>query len=337
MTARAVWSGAADMPARHFEALRQELKVAEGAYRPGARQLPSVSLPACLQLPYRLVPSFKLPAGGACKLPEAPILYAGVLGGPLVVGASMPLRNACALAAQDASSSVVQIYRRVFSRGLAGGWIGAMGPSTTAAVQFTALGPGYRLFLNLCGHQVAAVACTAAMDAAVSYTASARSAQRMHNSVCRPEDRVRLVRLRPVGPGSLAMLMRNCCEVSGIRVLSEPLTAALCRLAPKRVKDAGMCKPCGDFLSSVGCGILAMPLNQVYNYQVTSAASLEAKPTQRLRLGLQFLRRQYITRSRSGLPVLSRLVVRDAVIRGGFMGVLFSSFAAIERTMLALS
>lgn len=64
------------------------------------------------------------------KLPEPPLLAAGALGGPFCMYTVTPARNALTLGAQDASISLVQVYKQVFASGLSGGWRGGIYPAT---------------------------------------------------------------------------------------------------------------------------------------------------------------------------------------------------------------
>lgn len=273
--------------------------------------------------------------------PETPLLLAGGFGGPLVIGALSPLRNACTLAAQDGRSSVTGIYRKVFARGFLGGWTGATGPACAAAVQFTTLGPGYFLYLGLLGSPAAAVTAGAVTETLITYGPTTRNAQLMHNSVAVPSNKVPVRPLFPVGPGFSTMVLRNVCANAGIRVLSDPFSAVVARATgnddckdPSQIK--GACRMGGDFLASVLCGAVSMPFNQLYNFQVTSAASVAAGPMERTLLGLEFLKSQYLVPSTDGSFRLSRMVVRDAFLRSFYIGCMFSSYAAVERLALSV-
>mmetsp|Transcript_108564 Transcript_108564/g.197647 ORF Transcript_108564/g.197647 Transcript_108564/m.197647 type:complete len:114 (-) Transcript_108564:456-797(-) len=94
---------------------------------------------------------------GASLLPEPPLLLAGAIDGPLIIGCLTPLRNACTLAAQDSTSTAREIYAKVFTHGFRRGWTGAGTPAAAAVVQFTTLGPGYFIYVNLLGSSSAAV------------------------------------------------------------------------------------------------------------------------------------------------------------------------------------
>jgi len=238
------------------------------------------------------------------------------------------------LAAQDSTSSARSVYGRVFARGFMRGWTGAATPAAAAAVQFTTLGPGYFVYLNLLGSPSAAVAAGAVTETLITYGPSTRNAQLMNNAVARAADKVVVRPLRPVGPGFAALVLRNGCANAGIRVLSSPLTSILSSLTSG---NAAMCQVGGDFLASIFCGALSMPFNQLFNFQVTSPASLAASPSERVKIGLHFLRNQYFVPSKNGSLLLSRMVWRDAALRSVYIGCMFSSYAAIERMVLAFA
>jgi hypothetical protein len=251
-----------------------------------------------------------------------------------VIGLLTPLRNACTLASQDSRSTARQIYQRVFGRGLLSGWTGASTPAAAAAVQFTTLGPGYHFFRHHLGSSEAAVAAGALTESLITYAPTTRNAQLMHNAVADAPARVPVRRFLPAGPGFCFLVARNGLANSGIRILSQPIAEAIARVAPL---ESGTCKVGGDFLASVACGALSMPFNQLFNFQVTSRASLESTAIDRARLGVEFLKRQYIVTSASGRVMPSRIVLRDAFLRSLYIGCMFSSYAAIERTALSLA
>mmetsp|Transcript_60452 Transcript_60452/g.180036 ORF Transcript_60452/g.180036 Transcript_60452/m.180036 type:complete len:157 (-) Transcript_60452:42-512(-) len=147
-----------------------------------------------------------------------------------------------------------------------------------------------------------------------------------------------------MGPGFEWMLLRNCAASAGIRLLSEPLTAALarlpelCRARPQREQNrpGHACEVVGELLASMCGGALSTPFHQLYQHQVTSAAALRASLGERIQLGLRFLKTQYLVPSEDGRTVrLSRILLRDATLRSVYIGCLLTSYVAMERTVLA--
>lgn len=274
----------------------------------------------------------------AVNLPDTPLLVAGALGGPFVIGSLTPLRNACTLAAQDQKSSLMQLYRRVFSAGVHSGWTGATAPSATAAVQFTVLGPGYHFYLGILGSPAGAVAGCALTENVITYASTVRNAQLMHNRLAAPSERVPVLPLRVAGPGFVPMLLRNVLANAGIRVLSTPMACAVARMSGDECQGSAPCsgasRVAGDFLASITCGAVSMPFNQLFNFQVTSKDSLAASPIERARLGLRFLQSQYLVPGAGGSTTFSRLVLRDAALRSCYIGCLFSAYAGVERAAL---
>lgn len=55
---------------------------------------------------------------------DTALLVAGGLGGPYTIWLYTPLRNAITLGAREPHSSSISLYRKTFSRGFLGGWIG---------------------------------------------------------------------------------------------------------------------------------------------------------------------------------------------------------------------
>jgi len=273
--------------------------------------------------------------------PDPSLLVAGALGGPLCIGILTPLRNACTLAAQDTRSTARQIYGKVFSRGVLAGWTGACTPAAAATLQFTIMGPGYFLYLNIMGSPAAATVAGAVTETLITYGPTTRNSQLIHNRVSALASQVPVRRMLLVGPGFSMLALRNCAANAGIRVLSDPLASGLARLSaaeagPGPVPIPGACKFGGDFLASVFCGALSMPFNQLFNFHVTSAASLTGSNVERFRLGMRFLKSQYLETTPSGSGRLSRMIIRDGGLRALYIGCMFSSYAATERLCLSL-
>jgi len=269
-------------------------------------------------------------------LPQPPLLLAGGFGGPLIIGAFTPLRNACTLAAQDATCSARQIMGRVFGMGIRSGWTGAWSPAAAATLQFTMLGPGYHLYLNLFGSPNYAVMAGALTETLITYGSSTRNAQLMHNQAAAGHDRVLVRALMPTGPGFTALLLRNSVAMAGIRVISDPLARTLQWMVGTDTKGAisPSVKTGGDFLASVLCGALSMPFNQIYNMQVTSTACLDATPMKRVTLALHFLRSQYLVTTASGSLRVRHTVMRDVLLRSSYIGCAYCSYGCIERMAL---
>lgn len=269
--------------------------------------------------------------------PAPPLLVCGFFGGPAIIGAITPLRNASTLAAQDQRSNIRQIYGRVFQQGFRGGWVGMRAPMVPATIQFTLLGPGYHVGLGLLGSPSAAVAACALFETMITYGPTTRNAQSAHNANSQAASRVPLRPIFPVGPGFEWLFLRNCVANAGIRVLSQPVTDRLERTVEmiSGVKPRpNTYKLVGDLLACMCVGALSGPFNQIYQNQVTSAVALTAGPAERARLGMHFVLNQYTPVGTDGRRRLSRLALRDAGLRSIYVACMFTSFAALERVAL---
>ncbi|CAE8734108.1 unnamed protein product, partial [Polarella glacialis] len=177
--------------------LSQKGSMAAMAVATGSMVDVQIGSSAILPIQFRMV----LPVMPTILLPEPALLCAGAFGGPLCIGALTPLRNACTLAAQDKLSTVKQIYGRVFSRGITTGWTGACTPAAAAAVQFTTLGPGYFVYLNMLGSPAAAVAAGAVTESFIVYGPTTRNSQLLNNVMATSaEKKVQVRPFRAFGP-----------------------------------------------------------------------------------------------------------------------------------------
>jgi len=282
------------------------------------------------------VTSMKLQPTLHVPLPQPPLLLAGGFGGPLIIGAFTPLRNACTLASQDATCNAREIMGRVFSMGFRSGWTGAWTPAAAAVMQFTMLGPGYHLYLNLFGSPAPAVVAGALTETLITYSSSTRNAQLMHNQAATGRDRVSVRPMMPVGPGFTALLLRNCVAMAGIRIISDPLSRTLQWIVGTNTKGtiSPSVKMGGDFLASLLCGAFSMPFNQIYNMQVTSTACLDGMPMERVKLAMRFLRVQYLVTTARGSVGIRHTVPRDLLLRSSYIGCAYCSYACIERLAL---
>jgi hypothetical protein len=203
-------------------------------------------------------------------------------------------------------------------------------------MQFTMLGPGYHLYLNLFGTPAPAVVAGALTETLITYASSTRNAQLMHNQAAAVRDRVPVRPMMPAGPGFTALLLRNTVAMAGIRVISDPISRTLQWMGGTETKGtiSPSVKTGGDFLASLLCGAFSMPFNQIYNMQVTSAACLDGAPMERVKLALRFLRSQYLVTTARGSVGLRHTVLRDALLRSSYIGCAYCSYGLIERMAL---
>jgi len=264
---------------------------------------------------------------------------AGGFGGPLLIGGLTPLRNACTLASQDATSTARQIMGRVFSGGLRSGWTGARSPAAAATMQFTMLGPGYHFYLGLLGAPMPTVVAIALTETLITYGATTRNAQLTYNQAAAGRNSVPVRPIMLVGPGFTALLLRNFLAKAGIRVCSEPIARALQWTSgadATSVISPGI-NMIGDFLASVLCGALSMPFNQTYNFQVTSAVCLAGTPAERVARTVRFLKSQYLMKTAGGSMRLRQTMLRDVLLRSSYVGCALCCYSSLERLALHIA
>jgi len=267
------------------------------------------------------------------KLPDPPYFVAGALGGPFVIYLLTPLRNALTLASQDRHSSMTSIYKKVFSRGIRGGWIGGHWPAIPAIPQFVILGPMYHFYSSLT-NPYAALLLTGLTETVFTFGANSRNAEVAFNSQA-PETR-QIKKFTPPwrfwGPGSFGHAGRNTISMAGMRIFSDPLdqwmTVHIPLWSPIATKTAA------DFLASMMTGAVSMPFNQLFNFYATTVEARELKLVPRIHLGLQFLSSQYLRRNEHGNLRLSRIALRDMVMRSIYASCLFGIYVTIERSLV---
>ncbi|CAE8672437.1 unnamed protein product, partial [Polarella glacialis] len=105
----------------------------------------------------------------------------------------------------------------------------------------------------------------------------------------------------PFGPGISVHIVRNVVAISGLRIFSAPCQVGLARFAAMlglRLPQ-GLQKFVGDFIASIGAAIFSAPLNQLYNFVVTSPETFSEAGVQ-LKAGVCYLGGIYFTRSLDG-------------------------------------
>lgn len=266
------------------------------------------------------------------------MILAGALGGPLIIFGYTPLRNALTLASQDTESTALELYQAVFRDGVSSAWVGGMIAAIPACPQFCMMGPFFHMANELLGSNILAVCSSAVCETLISFSSQSRNAQMAYNqeqAEAASGLQVPLAHpLRPFGPGVTPHVLRNIVAMSGIRILSGPCQTTMARLpclqkAPESIKQL-----LGDFVASLCASALSMPLNQLFNFAVTSPEYLSANgsPTSCMVLSLQFLDETYLVRSSDGQFLgISPVILRDLFLRMVYGGILFASFAAIER------
>ena len=87
-----------------------------------------------------------------------------------------PFRNGLTLAAQDAASSSMQIYGKVWSRGTVRAWEGGIYPAVAACPQFLTLGPLYHLVQSNFNNTALSTVVASAAETAITFGPEAKNA-----------------------------------------------------------------------------------------------------------------------------------------------------------------
>lgn len=271
------------------------------------------------------------------KLPELPLVLAGVFGGPFVIFLFTPMRNALSLAAADQESSALEIYEATFPDKLASGWVGGVSSAIAACPEFVAMGPLFHLMKDTIGSTTFAVCMSGVFESTITYGAQTRNAQMAYNqemAYAGNSERIELANpFVPWGPGICIQFLRNVVALSGIRVLSPICQSCLARVkAPQAAKALF-----GDIIAMLGAACMTAPLNQLYNFAVTSPTYREAAgPAGWFKEALGFLDRSYLLRDNTGAFYgLTPTLGRDLFLRCMYVANLYLCFSLIERVCVA--
>eukprot|EP00445_Apocalathium_hangoei_P068518 CAMPEP_0204130168 /NCGR_PEP_ID=MMETSP0361-20130328/13193_1 /ASSEMBLY_ACC=CAM_ASM_000343 /TAXON_ID=268821 /ORGANISM="Scrippsiella Hangoei, Strain SHTV-5" /LENGTH=357 /DNA_ID=CAMNT_0051082689 /DNA_START=83 /DNA_END=1154 /DNA_ORIENTATION=+ len=272
------------------------------------------------------------------KFPDTPLVLAGALGGPFCIFTLTPLRNALTLASQDASKSAWEIYKCVFSGGFSSGWTGGTTPLIPACPQFCIMGPLFHMLKEALGSVPLAVVCAAIAETTISFGSQTVNSQMAFNQQQRATGGPEVPLSNPFipyGPGMMVHVCRNVVAMSGIRIFSPICQSLLIRLL--RVMGVempeGLRQFVGDFVASMGAAVCSAPLNQCYNFAVTSEAYMHGSSSDRFQELCGFLSRSYLKHGVSGEVLgLSPTLARDLMMRCAYVAMLYSLFGFIERS-----
>eukprot|EP00439_Symbiodinium_sp_Y106_P044594 s2309_g5.t1 len=303
------------------------------------------------------------------KLPETPLVLAGAVGGPFGIFFLTPLRNALTLASQSPDGA--DLYSSVFAGGFAAGWTGGLACVPPSCPQFIVMGPLFH-FLKDTGIEVSpkgasvsvtdlhdnqellqsaplAVVCSSFAESTISYPSQTINAQMAFNADQALIGGVQVPLWNPFlpwGPGSSAHVLRDmkyCCTQwatsflwtlpgepcqsrGGCRLSSAPGSAAVFR---RFYCVHGICR----FLTE----ILSAPLNQLYNFAVTSNEFMASETLQKLALSKAFLADAYLIYDAEDNWVgVSPTLGRDLFMRCAYIATLYALFGAIERLFMAM-
>mmetsp|Transcript_46632 Transcript_46632/g.74249 ORF Transcript_46632/g.74249 Transcript_46632/m.74249 type:complete len:318 (-) Transcript_46632:38-991(-) len=279
---------------------------------------------------------------GALRLPETPLVLAGALGGPFGIFIFTPLRNALTLASQNSDETAWELYMDVFAGGLAAGWTGGLACVPPSCPQFMVMGPLYHFLKEMLNSVLLAVILSAIAESWISYASQTLNAQMAFNADQKLAGLNNQVELwspfMPVGPGSSIHILRNFVALSGLRVFSAPCQAGLAKAA----QFCGLRLPqgpqqfFGDFIASMGAAILSAPLNQLYNFAVTSNGFMEAGLLEKVTLSRAYLTETYLVYEGDSLAGISPTLGRDLFMRCAYIANLYALFGLIERLAVAV-
>jgi hypothetical protein len=262
--------------------------------------------------------------GTGFKLPEPPLIAAGAIGGPFCMYLVTPARNALTFGAKDASLSFGGVFGKVFSRGIVSGWTGGIYPSIAACPQYLCLGPVYHAYASAVG-PLGGIVLTGITETAVLYGAETRNAQMAINSQggTIPVQRIQSP-FKPLGPGCTINCARNILAMSGMRVLSDPISEAVSKASGG--SKSTVVTVASDLTANCCAAAITMPFHMLYQYTCTTHEMWDKPRAERIRGMTDFLRNQYFPGGR-----MSPVIVRDICLRAGYIATAYTMYQSIER------
>lgn len=267
--------------------------------------------------------------GDGFKLPEAPVLLAGALGGPFCMYTVTPFRNAMTFASQDATMSLRSIFQTVFKTGFAGGWSGGMAPAIAACPQYLCLGPAYHMYASFAG-PLGGIILTGMTETAVLYGAETNNAHLATNmkSPGKIPDRFVQSPFNPWGPGTSINLARNIFAMSGMRVINEPIDKAVKKACGG--SESYFVTLASDLTANCAAAGITMPMHMLYQYVATAGPELWDKPQgEQISVMKTWLSEQYFPGGR-----LSPTIMRDFFLRAGYIATAYTMYVNIERAAI---
>mmetsp|Transcript_109592 Transcript_109592/g.349601 ORF Transcript_109592/g.349601 Transcript_109592/m.349601 type:complete len:302 (+) Transcript_109592:85-990(+) len=295
-------------------------------------------------------------------LPDRPQLISGALGGPFVIYACTPLRNALTLGSQDRFSGARLLLRKVFRGGPAAGWTGGGAPAVVACPQFLALGPIYHTLnkglrqamgVQDSGHRLlpAGIASMGAAlcETCLTFGSQSRNAQMAYNnsfvaySSVAEGERTMVPLNKPTqmwGVGAAPMLLRNALSAGSVRVMSPWLQE---RLALPSFGLAGKAVFC-DVCCSVSVCTLTAPAHQLFNFMATTPHARSLPSKERWLLARDFVYKQYFQQLPRKSPFdaptyswrVTGIAARDYGMRTAYVTSVFTIYMSIERSFCAM-
>jgi len=293
----------------------------------GGATAPSVSWPS-ISSSFRLENASSVVPG--CKRSQE--VVCGFIGGPLVVGALTPLRNAMTLGAKDTTSSLQGLYQKVFTQGFLQGFRGGSKPVLAAVRKYTAVGPFYHFMHRHTDSIPAAMLGAAVMESLMTFSAHKHNAQVQYNATrmlvsekiaYQPVHRI-------VAPGFQWHVGRNFSAMLGIRMFSPQIHEQIDRLPAAGNVNKESKLLLADFVSSVVAASLSMPFNHMFSWSACTPELNNMSWARRTEHAQQWFVKTYL---KQGM----KLFGRDLLIRINYTSLLFTGYSWIERSFPAWS
>jgi hypothetical protein len=235
-----------------------------------------------------------------------------------------PMRNAMSIAAQDAKMSLGAVFRTVFAKGPAGGWIGGVYPAIAACPQYLCLGPAYHAFASFAGPG-GGIILTGLTETAVLYGAETKNGQIAINASKGhiPQARIQSP-FNPWGPGTIINFARNVFAMSGMRIIADPIAESIAKVAGGKGPAVQIAS---DLTANCAAAGITMPMHMVYQFVITSGPELWDKPqAEQNKAMTKFLRDAYFPGGK-----LSPTILRDLCLRAGYIATAYTMYMQIER------
>jgi len=265
------------------------------------------------------------------KIPEAPVIVAGGLGGPMVMLAVTPMRNGLTLGATNNAAGALQLYGQVFGRGLFRGWTGGIFPAMAACPQFLCLGPAYHVYASV-GGVAGGVVAAGITESMIVYGAETANAQLATNMKSPGTIKTLQPAYKPFGPGVGIYIARNIISTAGLRIFCSPCTSAIEMVSGKK---NGFTQLGGDFAGNVIAASLSTPMHQLYGYVVTTPEMWTATNKEKYEKSVAFLKRHFLTKNEKGATRLSATIPRDLFMRSMYIAVAYTMYSTLERALIA--
>lgn len=258
-------------------------------------------------------------------------MLAGVVGGPMVVGALTPQRNAMTLAAKDVTSNYFGLYRQVLQDGVLRAFRGGSRPTLAAIPQFSMIGPVYLQFFQATDSRAAAVLAASFGESLLTFAPQRRNAQIQYNAARPAHQHIAITPSMQIsGPGFIFHVWRNAVAMMGIRLFA-PYTERVVQHLPTMDRHPETKAILSDLSASMISSVLSMPFNQVCSWAYCSPELVHMTQRQRLQAYATFLIGSYCGAGRLGL------LGRDLMVRISYTSFLFTGYHIVERRMRQMS